>query len=161
MKYKRITAAMLAAGIMIMQTMGTVYASEETENLQPPQVTEAVEPETAAPEPEPQPETQAPQPETQAPQPETPAPQPETQAPQTETQAPQPETSAPQPETSAPQAVANHSTKIPENPTETKLDQEIVDAGEEYSDPETDPDGDGQDGEVPGEETYDSYEGTV
>ena len=35
MKYKRITAAMLAAGIMIMQTMGTVYASEEPENLQP------------------------------------------------------------------------------------------------------------------------------
>ena len=161
MKYKRITAAMLAAGIMIMQTMGTVYASEETENLQPPQVTEAVEPETAAPEPEPQPETQAPQPETQAPQPETQAPQPETSAPQPETSAPQPETSAPQPETSAPQAEANHSTKIPENPTETKLDQEIVDAGEEYSDPETDPDGDGQDGEVPGEETYDSYEGTV
>ena len=122
--------------------------------------TEAPVPETPAPQPEtpaPEPETPTPQPETPAPEPETSAPQPEIPAPEPETSAPQPETAAPQTETAVPQtempavqdasskpssdqaesasktvvAENNHSTSIPENPTEERIDQEIVDAGEE------------------------------
>ena len=112
------------------------------------------EPETPAPQPEtpaPEPETPAPEPETPAPEPETPAPEPETQAPteaptETPTEA---STEAPiegateaatesstegateaQTEAATEGNTENHSVPIPENPTEKKIDQEIVDAGE-------------------------------
>lgn len=185
MRYKRVAAVIMAAGIMIMQTSGNVYPAHETEAMEP--ASEAAVLSTEAPAPE-TPETPAPQPETPAPEPETPAPEPETSAPQPETSAPQPETSATQPETAVPQTESaasqtempavqdaspipasnqaesapkadvpenNHSTRIPDNPTEERIDQEIVDAGEEYSDTE-DPEGED---ELERDQQEDSYSG--
>ncbi len=158
MKYRKAAAAILAAGIMIAQAAGNVYLAQETEQEQqttematvttqdPAPQTEApaVQPETSAPQteaPAPQPETPVPQ--TEAPAPQTEAPAPQTEAPTPQTEAPTPQTEVPAPQENSPaapdngvpapvtdSAKNNHSTAIPENPTEGRVDQEIVDAGE-------------------------------
>ena len=153
-KHRKILIIMLAAALactsvcIAQETAGAIQSAEDGGSGETP----APQPETPAPQPEtPAPEPPAPQPETPAPEPpapEPPAPEPpapEPPAPETPTSeqpAPQSETIAPDtgaPETNAQEIIAdpetnapaeNHSTAIPENPTEKKLNQKIVDAGE-------------------------------
>lgn len=93
-----------------------------------------VETDPPAPEPEPAPETSAPEPETAPPAPEpepAPAPEPEpAPAPATEQAADTSEpTPAPEPKSTEAQPLPeNHSTAVPENPTEQRIDQPIEDA---------------------------------
>ena len=122
-----LASAMMCTPVCLAQETGTgLQSAEEGGQTEPP----APQTEPPAPQTEPPaPQTEPPAPQTEPPAPQTEPPAPQTEAPQTETTAPQTETAVPQSETAAPETV-NHSTAIPENPEEKKLNQTIVDAGE-------------------------------
>ena len=138
--YRKIAIIMLAAAVMCapvsrgQENDGVLQSAEEggSQETNPP---ETNPPETNPPETNP-PETNPPEtnpPETNPPEtnpPETNPPEtnpPETNLPETNP----PETNPPETTAQTDSADNNHSTAIPENPTEKKLKQKIVDAGEE------------------------------
>ena len=153
-KYRKIAILMLAAAVMCapvcraQEKAGVLQSADDDGGSDEQDPPETDPPETNPPETNP-PETNPPEtnpPETNPPEtnpPETNPPEtnpPETNPPETNP----PETSAPaanvtdsdvqeivsDTETYPADASENHSTAIPENPTEKKLDQKIVDAGE-------------------------------